>query len=380
MSARSIPGNASANRQEISQKAPCLKLLHLVECFAFAMAIVAIGSSCETASCATVASIQEERDRRDGESRGGWQPTASPSYFAGGAHTSPEPTSPDLNSGQSIFESQSPSDAPFSKEKLRALMRPTIALRSEWLSSSDFNFSTNKIGVTIPCYPIFGPPPPMIRGEFAYTDLADGDAFGLPAALYEYSIGASWVRPINDRWMVRTMLGVALATDNKNLSSDAWQFRGGVFAVYEPDEQWQWVVGAVAIGRSDLPVVPAAGLIWKPRPDFKCDLTFPKPTLSMLIADNGSRQQWSYIAMGLGGGTSAFERTDGTDDQVTWGDWRVVAGWESTPKSLAGERFTPGFRVGAEVGYVFSRDLEFRSGAPDISLSDAFVLDITTRF
>jgi Domain of unknown function (DUF6268) len=357
-----------------------LKRLHLVICFVIAMATVALGSLCETASCASHIPIQEEPCRRNSEARDGRQPAASPGYFADEARTSPAAKSPDLDFGQPLFEPQAPVDAPISKERLRSLMRPTIALRSEWLSSSDFNFSTNRMGITVPGYPIFGPPPPMIRGEFAYTDLADGEAFGLPAALYEYSIGASWVRPINDRWMVRTMLGVALATDNRNLSSDAWQFRGGVFAVYEPDEQWQWVVGAVAIGRSDLPAVPAAGLIWKPRPDFKCDLTFPKPTLSMLIADNGSRQQWSYIAMGLGGGTSAFERTDRTDDQVTYRDWRLVAGWESSPKPLAGERFTPGFRVGAEVGYVFSRDLEFRSGAPDISLSDAFVLDISTRF
>ncbi len=314
------------------------------------------------------------------ESRGRWQPPTSPGYFDNRTHASPIAPSSDHELGQVPFESQSPSDVSISQESLRSLMRPTIAFRSDWLTSSDFNLSTYDLGVSVPAYPFFGPPPPLIRGGFAYTDLADGDAFGLPARLYEYSIGVSWVRPINDRWIVRTMLGAALATDNMNLSSDAWQFRGGVFAVYEPDERWQWVLGAIAIGRNDLPVVPAVGMIWTPRPDIKIDLTFPKPKISMLIGENGSRQQWSYIGMGLGGGTWAYERTDGTDDQLTYGDWRLVAGWESVPTALVGARFTPGFRLGAEIGYVFSRNLEFSNGTADISLSDALVLNITARF
>ena len=259
-------------------------------------------------------------------------------------------------------------------------MRPVIAFRSEWLTSSDFKLSTYDLSASVPTYPFFGPPPPMIRGGFAYTDLIDADAFGLPANLFEYTVGLSWIRPINERWMVRSMLGVALATDNMNMTSDAWQFRGGVFAVYEPDERWQWVFGAIAIGRNDLPVVPAVGVIWSPEPDRKIDLTFPKPKISMLISDDGSRQQWGHIGMGLGGGTWAFERADRTNDQLTYGDWRVVAGWESLPAPLEGKRFTPGRMLGVEIGYVFSRDVEFNSDSPDIPLSDALVLDITTRF
>ena len=220
----------------------------------------------------------------------------------------------------------------------------------------------------------------MIRVGFTYTDLIDAEAFGLPASLYQYSIGGSWVRPIKDRWMVRSMLGVALATDNSNTTSEAWQFRGGVFAVYEPNEKWQWVIGAIAIGRNDIPVVPAAGVIWKPRTDLRFDLTLPKPRISKLMADNGSRQQWGYVGMGLNGGTWAYRRVDGIDDQLTYGDWRVVAGWESLPTPLPGSRFTVGRKLGLEIGYVFSRDLEFSGDSPDISLTDAVMLGITTRF
>ena len=267
-----------------------------------------------------------------------------------------------------------------SPEMLRSLMRPRVAFSSEWLTSSDFDLSRYDIRVTVPTYPVFGPPPPMIGVGFSYTDLFEADTFGLPADLFEYSVGLSWVRPIKDRWIVRSMLGVALATDNMNTSSDAWQFRGGIFAVYEPNENWQWVFGAIAIGRNDLPVVPAVGMIWTPRPDVKVDLTFPKPRIQKLLAETESRQQWGYFGMAIGGGTWAFERADQTDDQLTYGDWRVVAGWESLPTPVAGERFTMDRKLGLEIGYVFSRDLEFSSGSPDISLSDALTLGITARF
>ncbi len=307
------------------------------------------------------------------------QPSQRPSYFdIRTAQRATSATSEVLV--QDPFESQSLSDGAVSRDTLRSLMRPKVSFSSEWLTSSDFDFSNYDILVTVPTYPLFGPPPPMISVGFSYTDLFDADTFDLPAELFEYSIGVSWVRAFKDRWMVRSMLGVALATDNMNTTSDAWQFRGGIFAVYEPNENWQWVFGAIAIGRNDLPVVPAVGVIWQPKPALKIDLTFPKPRISSLLAETESRQQWGYFGMAIGGGTWAFERADRSDDQLTYGNWRVVAGWESLPTPVAGARFTTGRKLGFEIGYVFSRDLEFSSNSPDISLSDAVTLGITTRF
>lgn len=307
-----------------------------------------------------------------------WQRSQTTNYFD--STLVPQTAGSPEALGQNLFESQAVSESGMSKDTLRSLMLPKVSFNSEWLTSSDFDLSRHDLRVTVPTFPFFGPPPPMISLGFAYTDLVDAGAFGLPGELFEYSVGLSWVRPIKERWMVRSMFGVALATDNKNTTSDAWQFRGGVFAVYEPNENWQWVFGAIAIGRNDLPVVPAVGVIWKPRPDLKIDLTFPKPRISKLFAETESRQKWGYVGMAIGGGTWAYERVDQTNDQLTYGDWRVVAGWESLPTPVAGARFTMGRKLGLEIGYVFSRDLEFSSGAPDIPLSDAVTLGITTRF
>lgn len=332
------------------------------------------------ACCSDVSQFQQSTGNVVAENRDVWQPSNSSTYFDGPALASPDAASSNMALVQDRFESQSISDRAITQDTLRSLMRPKVSFNSEWLTSSDFDLSNYDIRVTVPTYPFFSPPPPMISVGFSYTDLVDADTFGLPDDLYEYSIGLSWVRPIKERWMVRSMLGVALATDNLNTTSDAWQFRGGVFAVYEPNENWQWVFGAIAIGRNDLPVVPAVGVIWQPGPELKIDLTFPKPRIQRLLAENESRQQWGYIGMAIGGGTWAYERADHTDDQLTYGDWRVVAGWESLPTPVAGARFTAGRKLGLEIGYVFSRDLEFSSDSPDISLSDAVTLGIATRF
>lgn len=262
----------------------------------------------------------------------------------------------------------------------QSLMRPRFSLNSTWIPGSGFGLSHHQLRMNVPTYPFFGPPPPMVNIGFAFTNLAPARSFSLPDELFEYSVGASWIRPINDRWMIRAMAGVALATDHQNTSHSAWQFRGGMFAVFEPNEQWQWVVGAIAIGREDLPVLPAVGVIWRPKPELKIDLTMPKPRVSMLLSESESRQQWGYVGMGIGGGTWGYQRVNQTADQLTYGDWRVVAGWESVPRPVTGERFTVGSQLNVEVGYVFSRDLEFDAGLRNISLPDALMLGINTRF
>ena len=165
-----------------------------------------------------------------------------------------------------------------------------------------------------------------------------------------------------------------LATDGKNTTSDAWQFRGGLFAMYRPNQQWTWILGALALGRNDLPVVPAVGAIWQARPGLRFDLTLPKPRVAMLLVDRGTRQQWAHLGIALNGGTWAYQRAGGIDDQVTYGDWRVVLGWESTPKLEPGLPFARGRKLGAEIGYAFAREFEFKNQVPEIDLDDTWMV------
>jgi hypothetical protein len=260
-------------------------------------------------------------------------------------------------------------------------MLPTFNLASEWqLEASDVGLASYDARVDIPTYPVFGPPPPFVHAGFCYTDLSAPDVFDLPADLYDYSLGFSWIRPLRDRWTVRLMFSTVLATDGKNMSNEAWRFRGGLFAICRPNQNWTWILGALALGRNDIPVVPALGAIWQPNPGLRLDLTLPRPKIAILLVDNGPRQQWAYVGSGFSGGTWAYERAGGIDDEITYRDWRILLGWESTPTLETGMPFTRGRKLGAEIGYVFARDFEFGSASPDISLEDTVMLRATASF
>ena len=73
-----------------------------------------------------------------------------------------------------------------------------------------------------------------------------------------------------------------------------------------------------------------------------------------------------FFGGGLGGGTWAYQRANGTDDLVSYRSFRLVLGWESSPPSKFGPFASRGTKWEAEVGYVFGRQFEFDSAAPDL--------------
>jgi hypothetical protein len=264
-------------------------------------------------------------------------------------------------------------------EQANPSRRPPVGFKAEWITDSDTGLANAKVDTTLPLL-MFGTPPPLVKVGFAYTDLFAAESLGLPDELYEYSIGLAWVRPINERWIMRTMLGVGFATDNQNTSSDAWQFRGGAFAIYERSEQLKWTLGALATGRDDLPVIPAVGAVWQPNPCTRVDLLFPQPKVNLLISDDGSRQQWAYLGFGINGNTWAYEQPGMIDDRLTYKDQRVVMGWESRPSASAGMPFALGRTMRAEIGYAFSREFEFENETRVEYLGGGLMLGISTKF
>lgn len=272
-------------------------------------------------------------------------------------------------------------DAEFSPEMLKKLMRPNFSFAAEsQAEAKDIGLAFYDAGVNFPIYPLFGPPPPLVNLGVAYTDVDAPLTVGLPPDLYQTELGLAWMRRLNDRWMMRLMAGASFNTDGKNHSSDAWRFRGGVFALYQRDTKWTWTFGAMALGRNDLPIVPAVGVIHQPNPAIRFDLVMPRPRLAFLLVDHGPRQQWGYIGAGLNGTTWGVEHADGIDDQLTYGDFRAVIGWESTPTPELGIPFTRGRKLGAEIGYVFSRDFEWENEGSKIRLDDTLMLRGSVSF
>lgn len=255
-----------------------------------------------------------------------------------------------------------------------------VSLESEWLFDSDVGLATQSATLKLPLLIGSGSPPPIVNLGVAYTDLSAHDALELPNHLYEYSAGLSWIKRFNERWMTRAMIGMDYATDNENTSSDSWRFTGGVFAIYQKSPQLSWTFGAIALGRSDLPVVPALGAVWLPQPNTRVDLILPNPKVNFLLSDDGQRQQWAYLGAGINGNTWGYHRPTFGDDALTYSDVRVVVGWQSRPSAPANRPYVPGRKFSVEAGYAFSRDLEFENDSVEVPLEDALTFRISTRY
>ena len=251
---------------------------------------------------------------------------------------------------------------------------------SEWASERDgLTMSNYDLTLRHGLYPVFGPPPPIVSGAFSYTNIDAPSSTGLPDDLYDLSVGVSWIRRLSPQWVLRLTAGAAFASDFHNSSSDAWQFRGGAFALYQQDANWQWAFGVLLTGREDLPVLPGVGAIWTPAPRWRISVMMPQPRVEWMLRETSHRQDWLYVGGGISGGTWAFERSNGTDDRVSYREWRIAAGWDSRPPGPFG-RPGPGFSWSAELAYLLGRRFEFENGLPDFSPGNTLALRARLRF
>ncbi|MEC7695985.1 MAG: DUF6268 family outer membrane beta-barrel protein, partial [Planctomycetota bacterium] len=186
----------------------------------------------------------------------------------------------------------------------KSLLRPRFSLRAEWEpEADDLAIASYDLSVTVPTYPIFGPPPPLISGGAGLTMLYAPARYNLPDDLFDFTLGAAWIRPLNERWTLRWMLQGALASDLKNTTSQALQIRGGGFAMYSRREELQWAFGVMVTGRENIPVLPAAGVIWDASPKMRWNLMLPNPRLMFLVSEREEKQNWLYLGGGFAGGT-----------------------------------------------------------------------------
>ena len=263
----------------------------------------------------------------------------------------------------------------------KSLLRPRFSLRAEWEpEADDLAIASYDLSVTVPTYPIFGPPPPLISGGAGLTMLYAPTRYNLPDDLFDFTLGAAWIRPLNERWTLRWMLQGALASDLKNTTIQAWQIRGGGFAMYSRREELQWAFGVMVTGRENIPVLPAAGVIWDSSPKMRWNLMLPNPRLMFLVSEREEKQNWLYLGGGFAGGTWAYQDALGNDDRLTYSEWRIAFGWEHSEKKLPGIFRPPGTSTVAELAYLLGREFEFDAARPDLSVGDTLLLRTGINF
>jgi hypothetical protein len=189
----------------------------------------------------------------------------------------------------------------------------------------------------------------------------------MPPRAYDFSIG----------YQIRQRIGplafdlasaVQASSDFNGNARKGIQYPGhGVgFLTVRPD--LDLVFGVDYLGRADIKLLPVAGLIWKPNPDTRFELVFPRPRAVFQLNETYR----FYVSGELGGGTWAIATPVIGEDVATYRDIRVCIGLASVDKD--------GRQAAIEVGYLFDRRLEYTSCIGNMALDDAVMLRLATMF
>lgn len=193
----------------------------------------------------------------------------------------------------------------------------------------------------------------------------------LPPDLYDFSLDTTAFIPINDRWMIQLAAVPSVFSDLK-ATQHAFRMMGRGLVFYRWSQELQLAGGFVYLDRQDIKALPAAGFIWSPSDDVKLDIMFPRPRIGYRYTHNEERERWVYATGELGGGSWAFQRTNGTDDVVTYNDLQLLLGIENkTPAGLSWQ---------FEAGYVFNRRLEYLSTPGEIDYPSTAVLRVILSY
>ena len=176
------------------------------------------------------------------------------------------------------------------------------------------------------------------------------------------------------RWLgqVRPWLGVDLAvapgyySDFDQSSSKAIRITGRGIAQLSWSPTVRWLLGVVYLDRRDVGLLPVGGLIWTPRETIRWELIVPRPRIAYRIAVTPPAEWWTYVGGEFGGGNWAYSRVDGSVDEFSYRDFRLLLGIE--------RKTAAGINGLFEVGYVFEREIELASDPADFEPDDTLLL------
>ena len=197
-------------------------------------------------------------------------------------------------------------------------------------------------------------------------------ATDLPARLYDAEVEFRHLRKFGDGpWAMDAAVTVGYYSDFEKGSSDAVRVSGRAIGVYEGTPGTKWLMGVVYVNRAGLRVFPAVGVIHEnPEAGMRWDLVFPRPRVSWQLPGGipgSGDERWVYVGGEFGGGIWTIQQPRTLiEDELTYSDVRVLIGYERKIIGGLTRRF--------EAGYVFARELEFASAAPEVDLDDTLFL------
>lgn len=233
-----------------------------------------------------------------------------------------------------------------------------VKLVSTWIPAGDLGATSVDFSATF-AMPAPTPDEPLIITPRFEMHLLEGpDAPDLPSQAYDVAVQFRSFRKINECWTLDLAVSPGWHSDLESSSSEALRITGHALGIYEWSPTLKLLGGVVYLDREDISLIPAAGLIWTPTEDQKLELIVPRPRYAVRYwQDHGCEERWWYIGGEYGGGSWAIRRAAGFDDVATYSDYRALVGIERKVFGGLSSRY--------ECGFVFGRELEYKSGTPD---------------
>ncbi len=255
-------------------------------------------------------------------------------------------------------------------ERYKKSFLQKVSVSTGWLSGGsgsrlDSNFVELSLETAIPLGSferIMGVTP-----VFRTDDINAAPGIDVPGELHQAGVSFYIPHKVNDRWSAMAIVSPSVRSDFTT-SDNALRIFGLALLTWQAKPDKLAVsFGAVYPDRADLPILPAIGLKWTPNPQTIYDIRFPESRFSWRLAKDSYRSEtWMYLSGGLGGNTWAVTRADGTHDELSLKDLRLLFGLEHL---LDG-----GGRLFAESGLAFHRTLEYEATEFEQSFGNAVII------
>ncbi len=209
-------------------------------------------------------------------------------------------------------------------------------------------------------------------GPAGTASLLDPD---LPPQTYGAYLDAGWRPQLTENLSAELGVRPGIYADFRELNDDSIRIKGRGLGIYRFAENWSIALGVVYLDRLDVKILPAGGFLWTPNPDVHYRIFFPNPKLAHRVTTIGNIEWWWYVGGEYGGDSWTLRRAAAVTDQFDYNDIRVFLGLEWKP--TAG---LSGLEGRVELGYVFQRELFYRSTQQRFDLEETLMLRAGLRY
>jgi len=189
--------------------------------------------------------------------------------------------------------------------------------------------------------------------------------------LFHFGLGLQLATPVTAPVGFQLTFDPSVNTDfDSNITRDAFNLDANGTLFFRVNTQLTVVLGAGYLDRVKNIVIPYAGVVYTPDELWEFRLLFPQGRISRYVGHFVDAENWMYLAWEYHVESYEVNLPSFGQNQIQMEDYRVTVGLRSDH---------PQFTKYIEAGYVFGRNVDFRTG-PGFDISDGFIVRGGIRF